>query len=70
MAPQRLAPRVDTKVTCVRAEPVPHALSTHGTYCGSDDWAGRAILIGIAQQIELHPCDVVPAAVLPFDAPV
>jgi hypothetical protein len=36
----------------------------------SDDWAGRPILVGGAEQIELHPCDIVPAAVFPFDAPV
>jgi len=36
----------------------------------SDDRAGRSVLFGAAQQIKLHPCDVMPAVVFPFDAPV
>jgi|GEM_PF-4739004 hypothetical protein len=36
----------------------------------SDDWDRRSILVGRGEQIELHPCDVVPAVVFPFDAPV
>ena len=36
----------------------------------SGNRAGRFILIGSAEQIELHPRDVVPAVVLPFDAAV
>jgi hypothetical protein len=36
----------------------------------ADDWARRFIMVGRAEQIELHPRDVVPAVVFPFDAPV
>ena len=36
----------------------------------SDDWARRSIPVGRAEQIELHPCDVVLAVVFPFDARV
>jgi hypothetical protein len=36
----------------------------------SDDWVGRSILVDRAEQIELHPCDIVPAVLFPFDAPV
>lgn len=36
----------------------------------SHDRAGRLVGFGRAEQVELHPRDVVPAAVFPFDAPI
>ncbi len=51
-------------------EPAGTAWDVGALSARSSNRARRFILIGSAEQIELHPCNVVPAVVLPFDAAV